>query len=128
MDNKQLTKKGGQMAKSENEYILVNLDCTMKKEGDWYETKQPEHLKKFLNKILITNKDYSETLKVLKKCGYNVMLNANDEEPAVDGSYGVHLLCEILPEDRKKYKTIHISSIQVEAEIEGSYDRTRSAI
>ena len=115
------------MAKLEKEYILVNLDCTMKKEGDWYETKQPEHLKKFLNKILITNKDYLETLKVLKNCGYQVMLNANDEEPAVDGSYGVHLLCEILPEDRKKYKTIHITSIEDKAKREGSYDRTRSS-
>ena len=120
MDNKQLTKKGGQMAKSENEYILVNLDCTMKKEGDWYETKQPEHLKKFLNKILITNKDYSETLKVLKKCGYNVMLNSNDEEPAVDGSYGVHLLCEILPEDRKKYKKVRLETIYMNSILGGS--------
>jgi len=43
----------------------------------------------------------------LKELGFKSGLGGKN----IDGSWGCQLLCEILPEDRKKYKTITLSEI-----------------
>jgi len=48
------------------------------------------------------------------------MLNANDKKQAEDASYGVNLLCEILPEDRKKYKKVRLETIYMNSILGGS--------
>jgi hypothetical protein len=97
------------------EYILVNLDkCFL--DGSWEEVQQPKHLKKYCNTILSTHKSYSETIKILKKVGFKCCLNYDNSEKHVDSSYGVHLLEEILTEDRKKFGKSTLKKIIKERE------------
>ena len=110
MDNKQLTKKGGLMAKEKNEWHMVNIPKWFLK-GGCEEIEQPKHLKKHIGKIITTDKSYKDTISALKKAGYKVQLNWEDNEPGVDSSYGIHLLDEILNEERPKLKSVKLETI-----------------
>ena len=98
------------MAKVKNEWQMVNIPKWFLK-GGCEEIEHPKHLKKHIGKIITTDKSYEETISALKKAGYKVKLNWEDNEPGVDSSYGIHLLEEILDEERPKLKSVRLETI-----------------
>ena len=89
-----------------NQYILVNLPKSFLT-GGWKEVKQPKKVAPYIDHIIKSTWDYDHTVQCLKELGFKSGSGGKN----IDGSWGAQLLCEILPEDRKKYKTITLSEI-----------------
>lgn len=89
-----------------NEYILVNLPKSYL--TNWFKiVKQPKKVAPYIDHIIKSTWDYDHTVQCLKELGFKSGSGGKN----IDGSWGAQLLCEILPEDRKKYKTITLSEI-----------------
>ncbi len=89
-----------------NEYILVNLPKSFLT-GGWKEVKQPTRVEPYLDHIVKSAWSYEHTVEWLKVLGFKSGSGGKN----IDSSWGAHLLCEILPEDRKKYKTVTLGQI-----------------
>tara|TARA_R110002049_G_scaffold98987_2_gene240892 strand:+ start:132 stop:425 length:294 start_codon:yes stop_codon:yes gene_type:complete len=89
-----------------NEYILVNLPRTFLT-GGWKVVHQKTKVVPYFDHIIKSTWDYDHTVQCLKELGFKSGSGGKN----IDGSWGAQLLCEILPEDRKKYKTITLSEI-----------------
>jgi hypothetical protein len=89
-----------------NEYILVNLPKSFLT-GGWKEVKQPKKVAPYIDHIILSTWSYDHTMQCLKELGFKRGSGGKN----IDGSWGAQLLCEILPEDKKKYKTITLSQI-----------------
>ena len=89
-----------------NEYILVNLPKSYLT-GGFKEVPQAKRFKHYFNYIIKSTWDYDHTVQCLKDLGFKSGSGGKN----IDSSWGAQLLCEILPEDRKQYKTITLSEI-----------------
>ena len=89
-----------------NEYILVNLPKSFLT-GGWKEVKQPKKVAPYIDHIILSTWSYDHTAQCLKELGFKSGSGGKN----IDSSWGAQLLCEILPEDKKKYKTITLSQI-----------------
>ena len=99
--------------KTENEYLLVNLDtCFM--DGSWEETTQPKRLKKYFNHILKTPFSYEKTLDILLQRGFKRGVDGKRRGIKIDSSFGACLLEEIIGKDKKLPK-IHIAKLVSES-------------
>lgn len=103
---------------TKSEYLLVNIPKWYLYNSRAITIQHPEYLKKYFGYIVSSFESYENTVKKLKKAGYQMNLNNTNDEEGIDGSYGGHLLCEILDSERPHLKTIRLEDLCLIAKVE----------